>query len=107
MKTGTNVRRLAATSAAIAAAVGGLGALASPAGAAGGPTATLERGTVTVTGTAARDVIHVTLDASRVAVDFGSDGTIDAQFPLSKVKRLRVLGGRGDDGLIVDGTGVG
>jgi hypothetical protein len=83
-------------------------ALAVPANAAAaGPTATLQRGTVTVTGTAARDVIAVNLDASQLTVDFGGDGTIDAQFPMSLVQQLKVLGGAGDDGISVEGTGVG
>ena len=62
---------------------------------------------MTVTGTAARDVIHVTLNANRLVVDFGFDGTVDAQFNRSQVQRLRVLGGGGDDGMSVDGSGVG
>lgn len=41
----------------MATAVGGLSAFATPAGAATGPTARLKHGTVTVTGTAVRDLI--------------------------------------------------
>src|SRR5262245_6874044 len=104
METGMHLRRLAATSAVMASALGGFSGLAQ---AATRPTATLDRGTVTVTGTAARDVIAVTLDADRLAVDFGLDGTIDAQFARSRVKRLNVVGGRGNDGLSVQGPGVG
>jgi hypothetical protein len=78
-----------------------------PANAATGPTAALRHGTVTVTGTAARDVIAVTIDADQVGVDFGGDGTVDAQFKRSRVQALSVLGGEGDDGLSVLGSGVG
>jgi hypothetical protein len=62
---------------------------------------------VTVTGTAIRDVIDINLDSSQLTVDFGFDGTLDARFPMSHVQRLRVLGGDGDDGITVEGTGVG
>ncbi len=81
--------------------------IATPAAAATGPTATLTSGTVTVQGTDARDVIHVTINDNRLVVDFGFDGTVDAQFNRSQVQRLRVLGGLGDDGMSVDGPGVG
>jgi hypothetical protein len=101
-----NLRRLAGIVAVMATAAGGLVA-ATPAGAATGPTATLKNGTVTVTGTAARDVIHVTLDATRLVVDFGFDGTVDAQFRRSRVQQVKLLGGGGDDGMTVDGSGVG
>ena len=104
--TNTNVRRLAGIVAVMATTAGGLVA-ATPAGAATGPTATLNNGTVTVTGTAARDVIHVTINDTRLVVDFGFDGTVDAQFQRSQVQRLRVVGGGGDDGMSVDGSGVG
>jgi hypothetical protein len=106
MHTSSNLRRLAGIVAVMATAAGGLVA-ATPAGAATGPTATLRSGTVTVTGTAASDVIHVTLDATHLVVDFGFDGTIDAQFRRSRVQQVRVLGGDGDDRMTVDGSGVG
>ena len=93
MKTALNLRRLAASSAVIAAAVGAFGAIATPAGAATAPTARLKQGTVTVTGTAARDVVDVTMDADRLAVDFGFDGTIDAQFPMSRRPATERAGG--------------
>jgi hypothetical protein len=102
----SNVRRLAGIVAVMATTAGGLVA-ASPAGAATGPTATLTSGTVTVTGTAARDVVHVTIDANRLVVDFGFDGTVDARFNRPGVQRLSVLGNAGDDGISVDGSGVG
>src|SRR6188472_3910899 len=104
MTTGLNLRRLAAPAAVMATAVGALGAIATPAGAATVPTATLKQGTVTVTGTTARDVIDVKLDADQLAVDFGFDGRVDAQFPMSRVQRLSVLTGDGDDGVTVEGT---
>ena len=106
MHTSSHLRPLAGIVAVMATATGGLVA-AAPAGAATGPTATLSSGTVTVQGTAARDVIHVTLDATRLVVDSGFDGTVDAQFNRAQVQRLRVLGGGGDDGMSVDGSGVG
>ena len=52
-------------------------------------------------------MIHVTINDNRLVVDFGFDGTVDAQFKRSQVQRLRVLGGGGDDGMSVDGSGVG
>jgi hypothetical protein len=106
MHTSSQLRRLARIGAVMATAAGGLVA-AAPAGAATGPTATLASGTVTVQGTPARDVIHVTLTATRLVVDFGFDGTVDAQFSRTQVQRLRVLGAGGDDGMAVDGSGVG
>jgi hypothetical protein len=106
MHTGMNLRRSAAIVALLTTTATGA-AFASPAGAATGPTATLRSGTVTVTGTAARDVIHVTIGANRLVVDFGFDGTVDAQFRRSRVQQVRVLGGGGDDGMAVDGPGVG
>jgi len=92
---------------ALAASTGALVVLPSPADAATGPTATLRRGTLTVTGTAARDVVDVTVGATEVTVDFGFDGTVDARFARSKVRRVNVSSGAGDDGLSVDGDGVG
>ena len=54
------------------------------------PTATLDAGTVTVTGTAASDRLAVTIGTSELTVDFGSDGTVDARFARSQVQRVRV-----------------
>jgi hypothetical protein len=88
-------------------AAGGFVALAAPAGAATGPTATLGHGTVTVTGSAARDVIGITIDADQLTVDFGLDGTVDAQFKRSRFQQVQVLAGEGDDGVSVLGSGVG
>jgi hypothetical protein len=107
VQTRSNVRRLAGTIALLVTAAGGFAAFATPAGAATGPTATLKGGTVTVTGTANRDVIAITEDANRLAVDFGSDGSIDAQFRRSEFDRVQVLAGGGDDGITVEGPGVG
>jgi hypothetical protein len=107
MYTALNLRRLTGIVALMATTAGGIVAFATPAGAATGPTATLKNGTVTVTGTAARDVIRVTLDPDHVVVDFGFNGTVDAQFRRSRVQRVRVLGAEGDDGMSVDGSGVG
>jgi hypothetical protein len=87
------------------AAVGVLGALAAPADAATGPTATLSNGTVTVAGTVDRDVISITVDANRLAVDFGADGTVDAQFGRARFQRVQVLPAGGDDGVGFTGTG--
>jgi hypothetical protein len=107
MNTRVDLRRVAGSLAVLAAAVGGLSAFATSAGAATGPTASLTNGTVTVTGTPARDVMNITVDPTELAIDFGSDGTVDAQFPMSRVQRLSVLAGEGDDGVSVSGTGVG
>jgi hypothetical protein len=84
----------------------GLGAVVTPAYAAG-PTARLKLGTVTVTGTAARDVVSISMNHDRLAVDFGFDGTIDARFLMSRIQRLSVQLGGGNDGTAVIGTGVG
>jgi hypothetical protein len=100
-------RRLVGTMALIATAAVGLGAVAGPAGAATGPMATLSLRTVTVTGTAARDVIAMTLDTDRLTIDFGSDGSVDVQFRRSRFDRVRVLAGGGADGASVQGVGVG
>jgi hypothetical protein len=80
-------------------------AFATPADAQTGPTATLRRGTLTVNGTAARDVLLVRIEAARVTMDVGFDGVIDAEFPRSQVQRVRVFGNGGDDGMSVFGTG--
>jgi hypothetical protein len=90
----------------MAGAVAGIGLFAAPAGATTGPTATVANGVVTVTGTAARDVISVTIDTNRLTVDFGFDGTVDAQFPRSEFRVAQVLAGDGSDGVVVTGTGV-
>jgi hypothetical protein len=106
MKTRMNVR-LFGILAVLASAASGLSALATPASAATGPTARLSQGIATVTGTPARDVIAITEGSDRLAVDFGSDGTVDAHFAMSRVQGISVLAGDGDDGVTVDGTGVG
>lgn len=104
----TGVWRVARTMAVVATAVGGVAAFTGTAGAAAtGPTAGLDRGTVTVTGTAVRDVVDISIGRVRLAVDFGADGTVDAQFRLSRVQRLSVRLDGGRDGLSVTGRGVG
>ena len=100
-------RQVAAAMTVMASAAGGLTAFAAPANAATGPTARLTQGTLTVTGTAARNVIDLEMSHARVTVDFGFNGTIDAQFSMSHVQRLSVQLGGGNDGLSVIGTGVG
>ncbi len=107
MKTGVRLRRLAAASAVMASAVGAFSALATPAGAATAPTATLSSGTLTITGTAARDVISLTEDADRFSIDFNSDGTIDRRFSMTDVQRVSVSEGDGNDGITLEGVGVG
>jgi hypothetical protein len=103
-----NTRVRLAAGAAMAATIAGLlGASAAPAGAATGPTARLQDGILTVTGTAARDVLKISLGHRQVAIDFGFDGTIDARFPMSGVRQLSVQLGGGNDGLSVIGAGVG
>ena len=103
-----NPRMPLAAGAAMTATIAGLlGASAAPAGAATGPTAQLRDGILTVTGTAARDVAGISVGHRQVAVDFGSDGTIDARFLMSRVRRLSVQLGDGNDGLSVIGAGIG
>jgi hypothetical protein len=99
--------RLAASAAMTATIAGLLGASAAPAGAATGATARLQNGILTVTGTAARDVLKISMGHRQVAVDFGFDGTIDARFLMSGVRQLSVQLGDGNDGLSVIGAGVG
>lgn len=79
-------------------------AFATPASAAT-PTATVTNGTLTVNGTAERDVVKLTIEATRVTMDIGFDGVIDAEFPRPQVQRVRMFGNGGDDGLSVFGTG--
>jgi hypothetical protein len=98
-------RRPAGMAILVAVATTGALALAVPADASTARTATLTNGTLTVSGTAARDVIAINVDAQRVTVDFGSNGTVDAQFPRLDVRQVHVLGGDGDDGVDVTGSG--
>lgn len=102
-------RRVAGTVAAVATGVvAGLTAVAGPADAAAtGPTASLQQGTVAVTGTSDRNVIAISISHARLAVDFDANGTVDAQFRMAGVQRLSVRLGGGRDGLSVIGTGVG
>src|SRR5215468_5940019 len=103
-----NARMGLAAGAALAATIAGLlGASAASAGAATGATARLQNGILTVTGTAARDVVGISMGHRQVAIDFGSDGTVDARFLMSRVRQLNVQLGDGDDGLSVIGAGVG
>ena len=104
MYAGKKVRRLAG-SVALMATTAGYVALAPAADAATGPTATLSNGTVTITGTADRDVISATIDANRLAIDFGANGTVDAQFGRARFQRVQVLAAGGDDGVGFTGTG--
>jgi hypothetical protein len=104
----TGVWRVARCVALATAVVGGMITFASHAVAAGtGPTAHLDQGTVTVAGTAVRNVVAISISHTRLAVDFGSNGTVDAQFRMSRVQRLSVRLGGGRDGLRVIGRGVG
>jgi hypothetical protein len=102
-----NGQRLVATAAVVATAMGGLTTFAGPAGAAAGPTATLGNGIVTITGTAAGDVVDVEMSHDVLTVDFGFDGTVDAHFPMSRIERVIAQLNGGDDGLSVTGIGVG
>src|SRR5215831_7291368 len=99
--------RLAASAAVTAMIAGLLGASAAPAGAATGATARLQNGILTVTRTAARDVMKISMSHRQMAVDFGSDGTVDARFLMSRVRQVSVQLGDGNDGLSVIGAGVG
>jgi hypothetical protein len=91
--------RLPIAAVATVAVLAGGSAFAAPANAATLPTVTLKNGVVTITGTAARDVIHIGMDAKELVVDFGFDGTIDARFPRSQYHKVRVVAGAGDDGV--------
>ncbi|HEU0287482.1 MAG TPA: hypothetical protein VFR22_10595 [Nocardioidaceae bacterium] len=106
MNSSLTYRRLAGAVAVTATMGLGLGVLATPADAAG-PTARLSQGSVTVTGTAARDVVDISMSHDRLKVDFGADGTTDARFSMSQVQRLSVQLGGGNDGTSVTGPGVG
>ena len=106
MNARSHAGRPARIAALLALATSGSVALAAPAVASSALGATLTNGTVTVTGTPARDVIAITVDALGVAVDFGSDGTVDAQFARSQVTQVQVFAGDGDDRVDVTGTGV-
>src|SRR5215831_2246810 len=93
--------RLAASAAMTAAIAGLLGASAAPARAATGATARLQNGILTVTGTAARDVVGISMSHRQVAIDFGSDGTVDARFLMSRIHQVSVQLGDGDDGISI------
>jgi hypothetical protein len=80
-------------------------AFATSATAADAPTVTVERGVVVVTGTAVRDVIIVSMDATGLVVDFGADGTPDVQIERSRYQAVRILAGAGDDGVSALGVG--
>ena len=71
------------------------------------PTATLDGGTVTVSGTANGDVIHVAMNPNELTVDFGGDGTVDARFLRADYQRVLVNSNEGDDAVNVAGDGVG
>jgi hypothetical protein len=103
-----NSRMRVAAAAAVTATVAGLlGASAAPAGAATGATARLHNGILTITGTAARDAVGISMGHRQVAIDFGEDGTVDVRFLMSRVQQLNVQLGGGDDGLSLIGAGVG
>ena len=106
MHTVSKVRLLAGSVALVATTAGGYIAFAAPADAATIPTAALSNGTVTVTGTADRDVIGITINSDRLAIDFGANGTVDAQFGRSSFQRVQVLAAGGDDGVSFTGTGA-
>jgi hypothetical protein len=91
--------------AAVAVLAGGLVASATPANAATGPTIVVKQGVVTITGTAALDVISLRTNATELVVDFGLDGTVDAQVPRSQFQRIRALAGAGDDRMSIRGAG--
>ena len=100
-----SLRRLTRTVAVTTAVTGA--ALAAAACSPAAPTATLNGGTVTVTGSAARDLIAVTMNTNELAVNFGSDNTIDARFPRAQIQRVQVQANEGDDAVTVSGAGVG
>jgi hypothetical protein len=83
------------------------GALAAAACSPAVPTATLNGGTVTVTGSAAGDLIDVNMNTNELIVNFGGDSTIDARFPRAQVQSVEVQANEGDDAVSVSGAGVG
>src|SRR5690349_7336816 len=107
MTTRMHLRRSAGTLAVLAGAAASLGAFTTSAGAATGPTATLSQGTLTITGTASRDVISLAEDARQFSIDFNNDGTIDRRFAMTGIQRVSVSMGDGDDGISLQGAGVG
>jgi hypothetical protein len=104
-----NTRMRLAASAAMTAAIAGLlgASAAAPASAATGATAQLQNGVLTITGTAARDVLGISMGHRQLAIDFGFDGTVDARFLMSRIQRVSVQLGDGNDGISVIGAGVG
>jgi len=104
-----NTRMRLAASAAMTAAIAGLlgASAAAPASAATGATARLQNGVLTITGTAARDVLGISMGHRQLAIDFGFDGTVDARFLMSRIQRVSVQLGDGNDGISVIGAGVG
>ncbi|HET6949367.1 MAG TPA: hypothetical protein VFI47_03270 [Acidimicrobiales bacterium] len=105
MHTDLNLRRVAGTVALMATSAGVLGALASPAGAQTGASAVLQDGIVVVTGTEVNDRIGLTSDANQLVVDFGFDGTVDAQFARASYRAARVQALGGADNLSLRGSG--
>src|SRR3954467_15506716 len=105
MRPHLNRRHLVGTAAVLATAAAGLSPLAATASAATQPTATVTSGVLTVTGTASRDVIDLTEGANQITIDFGSNGTVDARFPMSGIHSVNVLGGDGNDGISAGGAG--
>ncbi|GAA4721864.1 hypothetical protein [Phytohabitans rumicis] len=83
----------------------GIATIPAQAHAATGPTVTLEDGVVTVTGTADLDLIGITTSATGVVVDFGFDGTVDAQIPRPGISGVRVLALDGNDRVSTRSTG--
>ena len=105
MHKGVNPRRITGALAAMTIAAGGIAAFPGTAAATDRPAVTLDQRVVTITGTPDRDVIRITVDANRLAIDFGFDGTVDAQFRRSTFDQVRVLGAGGDDGIGLTGAG--
>jgi hypothetical protein len=79
-------------------------ASAGPAGAAAGETASIQDGTLVVSGGSGRDVIVLrsVVSITVIEVDFGDDGVADATFDRTAVERIEVSGGSQDDVIRVE-----
>lgn len=107
MQTSVRIRRAIGLLGVIAITMGWIALVAAPPAAASGPTATLARRTVTISGTPVRDVVAIALDTDGIRVDFGSNGSTEAQFGRSRFDRVVVRADDGDDAVAVEGVGVG
>ena len=69
-------------------------------------TAGVSQRVLTVQGNAANDKITLRATANRLQIDRGDNGTVDFSVDRDRVDRIRVRGGRGNDRLKIDESGV-